>query len=239
MGKSVSATATAAIHIHQRDKLSLSFSTVSRLTKGNCQAHYPSVCYGNVTLLGEGRNGSATLIALAQLALRTQDALTTECGHKDQLVRPPLFGDEACPAPRDVVLSVHPKYSEKILQGQKTVELRRRFPMPEQSGITLYIYSTSPVQAMVGMAGIKEVQKLPVQKIWTEFNKSALIKSKDFRRYFRKLESGFVLILYDVRPFPQPIQLSRLREEFGFRPPQSFLYVKNDLRKALKNELPI
>lgn len=192
-----------------------------------------------MTLLEEERNVSARLKALAQLALRTQDALMTECGHKDQLVTPPVFGDEVCPAPRDVVLSVHPKYSEKILQGQKTVELRRRFPMPAQSGITLYIYSTSPVQAMVGMAGIKEVQKLPVQQIWTEFKKSALIKYKDFRKYFQRLESGFVLILYDIRPFPQPIQLSRLREEFGFHPPQSFLYVKNDLRKALKNELPI
>ena len=90
---------------------------------------------------------------------------------------------------------------------------------------------------MVGVARIKEVQELPVQQIWTEFKENALIKHKDFRKYFRGLKSGFVLILYDIKPFPQQIPLRRLREEFGFEPPQSFLYVKNDLRKLLQDEL--
>jgi len=177
------------------------------------------------------------LISVAQLALRTQDALATKCSHKDQLVTPRLFGDETCPASRGVVLSIHPKYSEKILEEQKTVELRRRFPVPEPTAITLYIYSTSPVQAMVGVARIKEVQELPVQQIWTEFQENALINHKDFTKYFRGLKSGFVLILYDIKPFPRQIPLRRLREEFGFEPPQSFLYIKNDLRKALQDEL--
>jgi len=190
-----------------------------------------------VTILEEKRNADARLVAVAQLALLTQDDLATECRHRDQLVTPRLFGDETCPAPRDVVLSIHPQYSEKILEERKTVELRRRFPVPGQSGISLYIYSTSPVQAMVGVARIKEVQELPVQQIWTEFKENALIKHKDFRKYFRGLKSGFVLILYDIKPFPQQIPLRRLREEFGFEPPQSFLYVKNDLRKLLQDEL--
>ncbi|MYG64584.1 MAG: hypothetical protein F4025_03355 [Synechococcus sp. SB0669_bin_7] len=178
-------------------------------------------------------------MTVAQLALLTQDALTTGGDRKDQLVVPRLFDDETYPAPRDVVLSIHPKYSEKILEEQKTVELRRRFPVPGPSAITLYIYSTSPVQAIVGVARIKEVQELPVQQIWTEFKKNASVKYKDFRKYFRGLESGFVLILHDIRPFPDPIPLRRLREEFGFEPPQSFLYVKNELHEALQNELSI
>lgn len=151
---------------------------------------------------------------------------------------PRLLGDETfCPAQRDVVLSIHPKYSEKILKEQKTVELRRRFPVPEPSAITLYIYSTSPVQAMVGVARIKEVQELPVQQIWADFKKDALIEYKDFRKYFRGLKFGFVLILYDIRRFTEPIPLRRLREESGFEPPQSFLYAKDDLRKVLQDEL--
>ena len=189
-----------------------------------------------MTLLEEP-NATAKLISAAQLALRTQAALATECSHKDQLVTPRLFGDETCPAPRDVVLSIHPKYSEKILEERKTVELRRRFPVSEPDDITLYIYSTSPVKAMVGVARIKEVQELPVRKIWTEFKKDALIEYKDFRKYFRGLKSGFVLILYDIRRFTEPIPLRRLREEFGFEPPQSFLYAKDDLRKVLQDEL--
>ncbi|MEO0917610.1 MAG: Cro/Cl family transcriptional regulator, partial [Pseudomonadota bacterium] len=30
--------------------------------------------------------------------------------------------------------------------------------------------------------------------------------------------------------------LSELREKFGFEPPQSFLYAKHNLRKALQDE---
>ena len=152
---------------------------------------------------------------------------------------PRLLGSEVCPAQRDVVLSIRPQYSKKILEERKTVELRRRFPIPEPSAITLYIYSTSPVQAMVGVARIKEVQELPVRQIWTDFKEDALIEYKDFRKYFRGLKFGFVLILYDIRPLLEPMPLRRLREEFGFEPPQSFLYVKNDLRKALQDELSI
>ncbi|MGG6549462.1 UNVERIFIED_CONTAM: hypothetical protein NY100_29005, partial [Prevotella sp. 15_C9] len=50
-----------------------------------------------------------------------------EIGDENQLVFP-IFGDDLFRPKRDVVLSVRPQYSDKIFQGIKTVELRRRFP---------------------------------------------------------------------------------------------------------------
>ena len=40
----------------------------------------------------------------------------------------PILGEPAMFERRDVVLSIKPEYSSKIVKGKKTVELRRRFP---------------------------------------------------------------------------------------------------------------
>ena len=52
----------------------------------------------------------------------------------------------------------------------------------------------------------------------------------------RGLDEGFALEFANARPFETPVELTDLRERFGFEPPQSFLYAKRDLRKALKDE---
>lgn len=48
----------------------------------------------------------------------------------------------------NIILSIHPEYVEKILAGEKTVELRRL--LPRQNVEKIYIYSTSPVKKIVG-----------------------------------------------------------------------------------------
>lgn len=158
-----------------------------------------------------------------------------EHGHDDQLVLP-ILADEPFKPQRDVVLSIKPIYSEKILAGQKTVELRRRFPVAAPYGALAYIYSSSPVKAIVGTASIRDVLKLPVEQIWTEFESTAFIERPLFDKYFEGLSFGFALVFDDVKSFTRPLPLQELRARFGFEPPQSFLYAKHDLRKALQDE---
>ena len=54
----------------------------------------------------------------------------------------PLLGELA--PPRDVVLSVRPEYSGKIVKGEKTIELRRRFPAHIGTGTLVLIYGPAP-----------------------------------------------------------------------------------------------
>jgi predicted transcriptional regulator/DNA-binding XRE family transcriptional regulator len=160
-----------------------------------------------------------------------------EIGDENQLVFP-IFDDDLFRPKRDVVLSVRPQYSDKIFQGIKTVELRRRFPVAAPRGITAYIYSTSPVRAMVGTTEIRNVIKAPVVEIWKKFGKKAQIERADFDEYFSGLKEGFALQIANARTFSRPIDLTELRERFGFEPPQSFLYATPDLRTALNDERP-
>jgi predicted transcriptional regulator/DNA-binding XRE family transcriptional regulator len=156
---------------------------------------------------------------------------------ENQLVLP-IFGDDLFPPTRDIVLSVRPHYSDKIFKGIKTVELRRRFPVHASCGVTAYIYSTSPVRAMVGSTEIKDVIKLPIVDIWKKFGGMAQIDRSDFDDYFSGLKDGFALKIANARPFTRPIDRSELRERFDFEPPQSFLYASPLLRTALEDEYP-
>ena len=173
----------------------------------------------------------------AALSLPDRGVFDAEISDENQFVFP-IFGDDFFPRHRDVVLSVRPQYSAKIMGGQKTVELRRRFPVSAPRGTVAYIYSTSPVQAIVGRAQIADIVKLPVLDIWRRFGKSASIERSAFDLYFDGLKEGFALKFENTRCFPRPVQLAELRARFGFEPPQSFLYATPILRKALQDECP-
>jgi predicted transcriptional regulator/DNA-binding XRE family transcriptional regulator len=153
----------------------------------------------------------------------------------DQLVLPNL-PVEKYKAHRDVVLSIKPEYSSAILEGRKTVELRRRFSTQIPRGTLAFIYSTTPDRAIVGTARISDVCRKPVAAIWKKHSQHACIKKTDFDSYFAGVHEGYVLHFEDVRSLKRIVSLQELRERFSFEPPQSFLYAKPILREALIHE---
>jgi predicted transcriptional regulator/DNA-binding XRE family transcriptional regulator len=217
------------------DRLNVGQAAVSKIEhRGDVQI---SSLQKYVQALGATLRIGATFSGEALRDLELSSAFDASLQDDDQLVFP-IFGDEVFKPKRDVVLSVRPNYSEKIMDGSKTVELRRRFPVSAPGGTIAYIYSTSPVRAMVGSAEIAEVVKLPVREIWKKFGAMAQIERGSFNEYFAGLKQGFALKFKNARPFARPIDLSELRERFDFEPPQSFLYAKPTLRTALQDEYP-
>lgn len=145
-----------------------------------------------------------------------------------------------CSAKNNIVLSINPEYVKKILLGQKTVELRRRFPLKLWPvGVKAYIYATSPRKAMMGSMEIHQVLKLSLEEIWSQYGHLASIAQNAFNDYFDGLSTGYALILGNVQAFDQPIQLKCLQTKCRFHPPQSFSYVKLDLETAMKDEITI
>jgi predicted transcriptional regulator len=154
---------------------------------------------------------------------------------EDQLLLP-IVGDDRLPAFRDVVFSIKPEFSRKIVSGEKTIELRRRFPMSVPIGTAALIYETSPTKALSGIAEIGEVYKRTPNEIWKTFGDRACIARKDFETYFDGSDQGFAIELRHARPLLRQLGLSELRDRFSFEPPQSFLYVSPKMREALLNE---
>lgn len=189
-----------------------------------------------VEALGATLQINAAFSADTPIVFRIADAFDIELVNDNQLVLP-ILGDDNFRPQRDVVLSVKPKYSTQILTGKKTVEVRRRFPVNVPKGTLAYIYSTTPDKALVGFAEIESVTKKSVSAMWQAHRQETCITKRDFDSYFSGQEFGFALRFRRAKPFKESIDLAQLRERFGFEPPQSFLYAKPLLRKALRYEL--
>jgi predicted transcriptional regulator len=148
----------------------------------------------------------------------------------------PIFEEDDLPRHRDVVFSIKPEYSRKIVSGEKTIELRRRFPMSVPSGTTALIYETSPTRALAGIAEIGQIHKQSPSEIWKSYGRRACIGRSAFDSYFAGADSAFAIELKYARPLRRPIELRELRARFSFEPPQSFLYATPKMRDALLHE---
>lgn len=215
-------------------RLNVGQAAVSKIEAGRSDLHISTV-QKFVEALGATLRVGAAFPPDTPFSLYMRDAFDVEFDHEDQLVLP-IFGDIPFRLNRDVVLSIRPRFSARILAGEKTVELRRRFPVSAPKGTIAYIYSTSPVRAMEGAAEIAGVRKLSVPEIWRRYSSVAFLEKSEFDSYFKGLEQGFALEFENVKPFSKPISLAELRERFEFEPPQSYLYAKQNLRRALKDE---
>lgn len=133
----------------------------------------------------------------------------------------------------DFVLSIKPQYAVKIVEGLKKVELRRRFPYGTVTGARLYIYATVPVQAVIGYATIRVVERMPVEQIWHTYHDVAYISREDFEGYYHGVTCGYVLVLENAIRLKQPVTLAVLKSELKFTPPQSFTYADDDFRHLI------
>ena len=137
---------------------------------------------------------------------------------------------------RDILVSVRPIYASKILHGQKTVELRRKFPEVGATGALVLIYSSSPVSAVVGCARIKHVLKLPVSRIWKEYGVATCISKHEFDAYFAGLKHGFAILFESVKSLKRQLEAAELEEKFGILPPQSYRYLTEECAALLSDE---
>lgn len=135
---------------------------------------------------------------------------------------------------RNIFISIHPGYADKIIAGKKTIELRRKFPSLDEACGRLIIYATQPLQAVIGYAEIKEVHHLPIKKIWQSFGDSAQVDKEDFLKYFSGLDYGYAIQLKKPKRFSRAIPISYLKENYGITPPQSYRYWNEDIESLLE-----
>lgn len=129
-----------------------------------------------------------------------------------------------------ILISIKPMYMEKIILGNKTIELRRRVGrlfLPESE---IYLYSSAPVKALVAKAFIEKIDKMEViglGKKKREILHHACINESDFDNYFSDSNFCYLIHMKDVTPLKKPMSLRKMRE-YGLHPPQSFCYLKSD-----------
>lgn len=124
--------------------------------------------------------------------------------------------------PRAVLLSVKPRFAEQILAGTKTVEFRRSWAA-EPVGLAV-IYSSSPVQCLVGIVEIEGAVMASPMSVWTKCRaRGPGIERKELMEYFAGKDQAYGILLGQLFPLEKPIRPKSIFK--GFRPPQSFRYL--------------
>lgn len=126
--------------------------------------------------------------------------------------------------PKNVIISIKPEYALKIMAGEKTIELRRRFPVEDVEGGIAIIYASSPIKEIIGYAVIERVHELPVDMLWKKYNRKACVSKDFFFDYFNGRDLGFALSLKEPTQLIEPLDIKRMEEEFFVSAPQSFRY---------------
>lgn len=138
-----------------------------------------------------------------------------------------------------LLISVKPKYAEKILNGEKTVELRKSAPTRIKEGGYILIYVTSPVKQILGICQIGRIMKDTPSELWKKVKFNAGVTKSEFNDYFADYKNGYGLILNNVNNL-EPIDLDYLKSSIsGFNPPQTYRYINtNEIKnKKLKRVL--
>lgn len=132
---------------------------------------------------------------------------------------------------RAVLLSIKPKYAELILAGSKRVEFRRSWATQEVSVVVLY--SSSPVQKIVGVVEVNQILVDSPTSLWKIcVEKGGGLTREEFRLYFSGKSKGIAVLLGDVyRPEKQVTPSDVIPD---FVAPQSFRYL--DVNEFIKIE---
>jgi predicted transcriptional regulator len=138
--------------------------------------------------------------------------------------------------PQEIVISIRPEHAFNIVEGRKTVELRRRFPEKLLVGGLMLIYASSPNKALIGAARIEDVRRMTPTGLWRKFQHQVCVSKDLFNSYFAGAAHGYGVILGPVVRFDEVIPVSELKERFAFSPPQSYCYVHGVLAGLMDDE---
>lgn len=117
------------------------------------------------------------------------------------------------------LISIHGVHARRILDGTKTVEVRRRFPaLP--AGTRLWIYETQPVGAVTGYVTIDSVERSTPTALWRTHGDGTGIDRAAFEAYLEACAEAVAICLSEPCRII-PIAAARLRAmRERFHPPQ-------------------
>ncbi|WP_187647751.1 hypothetical protein [Nitrosophilus labii] len=121
----------------------------------------------------------------------------------------------------DIIISIKPKYVEKILNKEKLYEFRKVI-FKEKNIRNIFIYASSPIKKIVAICEFERVIEGTPQKIWEICREYAGITEEEFFSYFSNREKAYSIKLKNIKKLHNYFDPYQYLE--NFRPPQSFMY---------------
>jgi predicted transcriptional regulator len=122
----------------------------------------------------------------------------------------------------NILISLEYGHVLNMLNGTKTVELRRR-PLRIQPGTRIWVYSKLPRGSVELVAVADEIVTASPRKLSKLYQDRIAITDHEFKAYFKGVDVGCAILLRDVRLLQPALKLSTLRRiSESFHPPQFF-----------------
>lgn len=119
-----------------------------------------------------------------------------------------------------VILSIKPKYVERILSGEKKYEFRK--VIFKQDVDEVIIYASAPVKKFVASFKVNEIIKDEPQTLWKRCNGDSGLDKHEFFDYFKDQKKGFAIRIESLNKFIHPFEPKEIIHNFVA--PQSFQY---------------
>lgn len=140
------------------------------------------------------------------------------------------------PSGRAVLLSIKPKYVDLILAGMKRVELRRSWPSNDIG--VMVLYSSAPIQKLVGMAYIDRIEECDFENLWALADANGGgVTYDELKAYVDGKKTAFGVMIDRVKIAEVKVDPKELFPDFT--PPQSFLYLgPTDFHRVMQAMFP-
>lgn len=121
-----------------------------------------------------------------------------------------------------VLLSIKPEFVERIFDGSKQFEFRRRL-FSNRDVRKIVVYATAPVSKVIGEFEIEGILELDIEQLWEETKVYSGIPKAYYEAYFCGRKTGFAIKIGKTNCYPTPLDLEA---SFNIKyAPQSFIYV--------------
>ena len=119
-----------------------------------------------------------------------------------------------------VLLSIKPKFAEKILNWKKLYELRKIFTKKEITKVI--IYESAPISRVVWEFEVEKVLYEPITQLWDHTKDFSQVNKEFFDSYFKWKEFWYAIKLKNPRKYRNLKLLSDYWIKF---PPQNYCFI--------------
>jgi predicted transcriptional regulator len=135
-----------------------------------------------------------------------------------------------------VLLSVRPRFAAALLDGSKTVELRRRRARLAPGTMCL-LYESSPTCALVGAFRVARTDTATPDQLWARHAAAMGLTRDEYDSYLEGADQPCAIVVDAAVSFPQPVRLTELRRrQRHFVTPQSYRFLRDRELPSLLSE---
>lgn len=120
----------------------------------------------------------------------------------------------------NIILPIKPEFAEKILNGEKRYEYRRRLCAKKIDKI--YIYATAPEKRIIGEVDVTAKLCMKTEDLWKISKQHSGISKAYYTKYFNGMDVASAYQLGTVERYKKGVPLSAIGIDYA---PQSFMYI--------------